>query len=135
MRFPCIIGQRIGKNGYARLPSGKRGAYLYAHRVVYESFHGEIPKGMHVHHICKNPACINIMHLKLLSPKEHKAEHPQPRKCDHENRRIDSRGKSECRECRRQNERERYQTDPEFRAKKIARSVAYKRRQREEVLS
>jgi hypothetical protein len=60
MTDDCIIGTRIGKNGYARLPSGKRGVYLYAHRVAWENAYGEIPAGHHVHHGCGTKACVNL---------------------------------------------------------------------------
>jgi hypothetical protein len=107
---PCVIGPRIGKNGYARFPSGQRGTYLYAHRVVWEAKHGPIPEGAQIHHVCRTKACINVEHLELKrSFAEHMREHPPRRKCDHDDDRyIDSRGKSVCRVCQRRWQRERY---------------------------
>ena len=134
LRGRCIIGPNISVNGYARFPSGKRGIGLYAHRVVWEEAYGPIPVGFHIHHICENKACINVNHLALMTPREHKGEHPAPRQCNHKDRFIDSRGKSVCRECRRQNEKDRYDNDPDFRARKITRAAEYKRRRREGVI-
>lgn len=116
----CVIGPNIGKNGYARLPGGKRGVHLYAHRVAWELEHGEIPKGMHLHHTCENSACVNVEHLELLTPKEHRAKH---RLCEHgeEHRHYKPNGHSICRICSNERARirtrERYWTDPVFREK------------------
>ena len=110
----CILGGRVGKNGYARLPSGN----LYAHRAAWEDAHGPIPPGMHLHHVCKNKACVNVEHLRVLTPQEHFAL----------NRRFTE---EELLAHARERERQRYRTDPEFRAKKIQRAVVYKRRKRE----
>ncbi len=41
-----------------------------AHRVSYELFCGEIPKGMCVLHICDVPHCVNPNHLRIGSQKE-----------------------------------------------------------------
>lgn len=131
----CVIGERIGANGYARIPSGKRGTYLSGHRVAWEAVHGPIEPGFHLHHACGVKACVNVEHLELLTPPEHYARH---RSCEHDERYVRPDGRSGCRVCAREKarvrERVRYASDPEFRAKKISRSVAYKRRKREEVM-
>lgn len=41
-----------------------------AHRVIYRCFYGEITKGLVIRHLCNNPACINIKHLKIGSRKD-----------------------------------------------------------------
>lgn len=75
---PCIIGSRIASNGYARVPSGVGGRYLWAHRYAWERAHGPIPKGWQVHHACCVKACVNVDHLELVpSMKEHKRRHRQ----------------------------------------------------------
>jgi hypothetical protein len=103
---PCVIGTRIGVGGYARLPSGRRGVYLYAHRVAWEAAHGPIPDGMHVHHKCRNPGCVNVDHLELHSPREHRKRH---RRCDHgdEHRYVKPDGHTRCRICYREYNRKR----------------------------
>ena len=37
------------------------------HRFIYENWKGLILKRNIIHHICQNRACINILHLELLS--------------------------------------------------------------------
>lgn len=128
----CVLATRIAKNGYGRLPSGRRGVYLYAHRYAWEQAHGPIPEGMHVHHRCGVKACMNVEHLELLTPRQHYALN---RRCDHPGRVLRPDGRTRCRICerawRREYENERYATDPVYRAKKIARAAATKRARRE----
>lgn len=40
-----------------------KGKTLKAHRVAYELYVGDIPKGLEVCHTCDNPLCINYNHL------------------------------------------------------------------------
>ena len=42
-----------------------------AMRLVWESLHGEIPKGIRIFHTCKNPLCCNPKHL-LLGTRENR---------------------------------------------------------------
>ena len=60
--------------GYARtqypLPSGRSEGL--AHRAAYILTHpAEMMDGMHVHHKCKQPSCVNPEHLELVTPAEH----------------------------------------------------------------
>jgi HNH endonuclease len=96
----CIIGSRVGKNGYARLPSGRRGIYFYAHRVAYQEAYGPIPEGFHVHHDCGNKACVNPEHMRALAPRDH--HRLSGDRCGHHDRGMKKDGRSYCRVCERE---------------------------------
>lgn len=65
MDTPCVewSGQ-IDRDGYGRL-SGR-----LAHRLAYATAHGPIPEGMTVDHLCFNPPCVRVDHLRLLTRSE-----------------------------------------------------------------
>ena len=47
-----------------------------AHRLVYAETNPDRDiNGMHIHHTCENPGCINPGHLVCLSPSDHLSLH------------------------------------------------------------
>lgn len=63
-RFYLYNGERYYSKGRRRL-----------HRVVWEYFNGEIPKGYHIHHKDKNSANNRIENLELIKREKHLSEH------------------------------------------------------------
>jgi len=64
----CIVW--IGaadKRGYGKITL--KGKTKLVHRVSYEHFVGEIPKGLEIDHLCRNPSCINPIHLEPVTKK------------------------------------------------------------------
>lgn len=53
--------------GLVRVDGGQK----MAHRVIYELHKGAIPPGLHLHHLCKHPSCVNPSHLEPLTRKRH----------------------------------------------------------------
>jgi hypothetical protein len=67
---PCHIWTGGTSRGYGYDSAGRR----YAHRVAWEKANG--PAGqMHVHHLCSTKLCVNVSHLELRSPEEHRELH------------------------------------------------------------
>lgn len=61
-------GKPIDKYGYMRITIGSRTdktrKKVLVHRLSYETFVGQIPKGLTIDHLCNKPSCINPKHLK-----------------------------------------------------------------------
>lgn len=86
-----------------------------AHRYVYQSLVGEIPAGMCIDHICRNHACVNVEHLRVVSRRTNNIENSngasainiRKTHCKHghpfdtANTYVDSRGRRGCRACNR----------------------------------
>src|SRR5690554_7572127 len=60
------------KSGYSQLGVRRDGKTktLYGHRVMYESFVGPIPEGLHLDHLCRNRACVRPDHLEPVTNRE-----------------------------------------------------------------
>lgn len=61
-----------GPNGYisATWRADGRSTGTGAHRAAWTYWHGQIPDGMTVDHLCKQRVCVNPEHLRLLSNSE-----------------------------------------------------------------
>lgn len=66
-------------NGYW---TSTKNAAIYAHRWVWTMFYGEIPQGMHVHHIDGNRSNNEISNLQMLNPSDHSKFHWRKRNYD-----------------------------------------------------
>lgn len=61
----CILWcGEIDRYGYGKL-SGK-----LAHRIVYESEVGPIPKDLVIDHLCRTRACVNVEHMEIVTRAE-----------------------------------------------------------------
>lgn len=57
-----------GKYGHLKV----RGKFRKAHRLAWENENGSIPEGMEVDHACDQTLCIEVAHLRLLTPYDNK---------------------------------------------------------------
>jgi len=48
-----------------------------AHRVLYELLVGEVPNGMELDHLCRNPACVNPGHLEPVTHQQNIMRSPR----------------------------------------------------------
>lgn len=55
-------------NGYGRFFI--KGKLILAHRVSYEHWHGRIPNGLQIDHLCRTRSCVNPSHLEPVTPIE-----------------------------------------------------------------
>lgn len=65
----CIVwlGGKISK-GYGQISVA--GKVKLVHRVAFEMVKGEIPAGLQIDHLCRNPSCCNPEHLEAVTPAE-----------------------------------------------------------------
>lgn len=65
------ISHKVNKDGYFRywLYGNK---HKFMHRIIWESWYGEVPEGYEIDHICGTRSCCNLDHLRVLSRKNHK---------------------------------------------------------------
>jgi hypothetical protein len=63
----CWLWTGAMLNGYGKFWAGKT---VFAHRWSYERFIGPIPKGLHLDHLCRVPACVRPDHLEAVTNRE-----------------------------------------------------------------
>jgi len=60
--------------GYGQFHIGSRKdnsrKMIRAHKYSFETFAGDIPKGMQIDHVCSNRKCVNYEHLRVVTPRE-----------------------------------------------------------------
>lgn len=62
------FARALSKAGYGVIWNGEK--VVLAHRFMYESVVGEIPKGLELDHLCRNRSCINPEHLEPVTRRE-----------------------------------------------------------------
>jgi|SRR3990167_9644245 len=62
-----IINKKTNKNKNHYATIGVNGKTILAHRYLYEKRYGKIPEGMVVDHLCRNPMCVNLNHLEMVT--------------------------------------------------------------------
>ena len=45
----------------------RQGRSHYAHRIAYEILVGPIPEGLESDHLCRNHACVNLLHIEPVT--------------------------------------------------------------------
>ena len=107
----CWLWTAAKAQGYGRFYCG--GRLHAAHRWSYELLIGPIPEGLHLDHLCRNPASVNPAHLEPVTQRENiirgtapAAEHaaathcPQGHPYDEANTYLAPNGWRQCRTCR-----------------------------------
>ena len=81
LHSPCIEWQgRRDQRGYGQLSID--GKNVGAHRQAWISHFGPVPAGMVIDHICRNPPCTNVEHLRIVTPKQNRENSIKPGKAN-----------------------------------------------------
>jgi hypothetical protein len=106
----CWIWQGARQpNGYGRVACNQTGTTM-VHRVMYVLVHGAISSEVEIDHKCNNRACINPLHLHVVTHQENKRLEKERNKSKthclrgheytKENVYIDPKGTRICRKCK-----------------------------------
>lgn len=60
----------LGRDGYGQTSFPYLSKSRRAHRISWELFRGEIPKGMVLDHLCRVHSCVNPDHLQVVTSAE-----------------------------------------------------------------
>lgn len=108
----------INPEGYSRFSVERK--KVPAHRVSYTFLVGEIPKGLHIDHLCRVRSCVNPEHLEPVTIQENikrgdlwkfngtKTCCPSGHPYSGDNLKTESSGRRRCRVCRNIQDRARY---------------------------
>ena len=109
---------RKATNGYGQ--TSLKGKSRIAHRLIWTLVIGPVPRELHVHHECRIRDCVNLNHLRPVTPKENSAHTTQTDQtcCIHGHEYTPENtlwhgGRRECATCVREARHRRYWADPE----------------------
>lgn len=76
MQFNACIEHKgaTDKDGYGKTQDPLTRQTVRAHRMAWQNMYGPIKKGIVIMHLCDNPPCINIEHLRAGTQKENIAD-------------------------------------------------------------
>jgi len=75
----CWLWRSVAGKGRYGTVNTPWGTYEQAHRVVYSILVDDDIAGYHLHHECRNKACVNPAHLTKLTASEHTKLHADER--------------------------------------------------------
>lgn len=112
----CIYpNSKSRSDGYAFMYYPPKRKAIKAHRAAWMLANGPVPKGMVLDHICKDRACINLEHLRVVTQQENimaglhnidnRSHCNQGHPFTKENIMVRKSGKRECAECNRERSR------------------------------
>lgn len=64
------------QKGYGRITVRKKP--VRAHRYAWEQANGPIPKGAQIDHVCYNPSCVKVNHLRMVTPQQNSSNRSGP---------------------------------------------------------
>jgi len=104
------------KDGYGRIRINRK--EVRAHRFAYEYYYGDLDPILQIDHLCRNPRCVNPIHLEQVTCKENinrgltgiknkvKTHCSRGHEYNEKNTRVTSKNQRICRICMRDWQRE-----------------------------